>query len=388
MDIFHRLYRAWITKSNSSYKNLMFTYNFYINKEGGNMFKDSVIYYMSGTGNSYRVGKWIEELISRKNKANLIKIEAANPEKEIKDSPDMLVGIVMPTHAFTTPWQMTKFLFKLPRTKNVTAFCIATRAGLKFGNIFTPGMSGSATFLAALILRLKGYYVAGAAAIDMPSNWISFHPGLTPEASKAIIKRADIKTEKFIKGLLAGRKMWYSMNNLYEIICAILLLPVSILFLLIGRFYLAKIFFANNDCNRCGICVKNCPVKAVVFKGKDKWPYWRYNCESCMRCMAFCPERAIEASHSWAVILYFILTTPVAYYAIAHFSFLSDISGFTAFMANIIYVYMALFLSYMIFNYLTRIPIINTFFTYTTLTHFFRRYHEPDTKLSDIAGKK
>jgi len=33
---------------------------------------------------------------------------------------------------------------------------------------------------------------------------------------------------------------------------------------------------------------------------------------------------------------------------------------------------------------LLRVPLINRLFTVTTLTHYYRRYHEPDTTLNDL----
>jgi hypothetical protein len=32
--------------------------------------------------------------------------------------------------------------------------------------------------MSALVLRLKGYRIIGLRSIDLPSNWISIHPGL------------------------------------------------------------------------------------------------------------------------------------------------------------------------------------------------------------------
>ena len=49
----------------------------------------------------------------------------------------------------------------------------------------------------------------------------------------------------------------------------------------------------------------------------------------------------------------------------------------------------AIFLSYWIFWILIRIPVINTIFSVTTLTHYFKRFHEPETRLKDLVkGKK
>ncbi len=48
----------------------------------------------------------------------------------------------------------------------------------------------------------------------------------------------------------------------------------------------------------------------------------------------------------------------------------------------------ALFLSYWIFWVLIKIPMVNTIFSKTTLTHYFSRYHEPDTSIKDLLKGK
>ena len=41
-------------------------------------------------------------------------------------------------------------------------------------------------------------------------------------------------------------------------------------------------------------------------------------------------------------------------------------------------------LSYAVFYWLTRIPPIGALFAWTTLTRAYSRYHEPETKASDL----
>jgi len=355
-------------------------------------YKSAVIYVMSGTGNSYRSSVWLKDFSEEKKaSAQVIPVEKANPEEEILEGSHNLAGIVMPTHAFTAPWHMLKFVYRLPRRRSTHAFCIATRTGLKFGRVFTPGISGSGTFIIAILLALKGYDVRGVMSLDMPSNWMSLHSGLHPKNVEAIISRAKPRVSRFTDRIFSNEKYWLTLNNLYEVIWGLLLFPISVLYLLIGRFFLAKLFFANNDCNGCGICANNCAVKAIKMTGlNNPRPFWKYNCESCMRCMAFCPHEAIEAGHSWAVMLYFITSVPISSYLLIWFSeslpFINQLDNpWLKGIFDILYIYPSLFISYYLFNMLMRIRAINYIFTYTTFTHLYRRYHEPDTKIKDIS---
>ncbi|MEW6334574.1 MAG: hypothetical protein AB1558_09910 [Thermodesulfobacteriota bacterium] len=42
--------------------------------------------------------------------------------------------------------------------------------------------------------------------------------------------------------------------------------------------------------------------------------------------------------------------------------------------------------AYWLFSLLLRVPVMNSIFTHRTLTHIFRRYHEPETKARDLLG--
>jgi hypothetical protein len=57
-------------------------------------------------------------------------------------------------------------------------------------------------------------------------------------------------------------------------------------------------------------------------------------------------------------------------------------------LAEALYYIPALFLSYWIFWMLIRIPAVNTLFSVTTLTHYFKRFHDPETRIKDLINKK
>ena len=359
-------------------------------------YKRATICFWSGTGNSYRVSSWLGAIAANHGlKTQLISLDKAKSETifdEGKEENDSFMVVVFPTHGFTAPWHVWKTVWKLPQGNGHHVFCLATRAGLKFGSLFIPGISGSATFIIALLLLLKGYKVRGAMSVDMPSNWFSLHPIQCLEKHEAIIDRAEQKVTGFIGKVFSYSKIWFTANNLYEIIFGTLLSFISIAYLLMGRFFLAKLFFANNNCDGCGICEQNCSVKAIAMRGKNRrTPFWKYNCESCMKCASICPKGAIEAGHSWGGILYFITTFPISVYLLALFDINPAKVGdhgtsLVCDVLDVIYIYPALFISYFLFNLLLKIPLFNYFFTHTTMTHlsFWGRYREPKTKLKEL----
>ena len=57
-----------------------------------------------------------------------------------------------------------------------------------------------------------------------------------------------------------------------------------------------KDFWADENCNSCGICEKICPVKNVkLANGK---PGWLHKCEYCFACLQWCPKEAIQYKKS------------------------------------------------------------------------------------------
>jgi ferredoxin len=351
------------------------------------------IYYMSGTGNSYRVACFVAEEAEKSGYQVILKsTKQADPLNDIKKGNENFLALAFPTHGFTMPWEIFKFVWRLPFRMSNRAFTIATRGSLKAGKIFIPGISGSANFITAIILVLKGYRVAGILGQNMPSNWSTIHPAQKTSRHQAIIERARKKVVHFTRKILDGKLVWFNFNNLYEFIFATLLLPISVLYLFIGRFFHAKLFFANNNCNGCRICEKHCPYHAIWLWGKkNPMPYWTYRCESCMRCTRICPENAIEIGQSWGVILFYIGSLPLSLYFFKLFGIGQIvhpwIKGTVARdLIDLIFWYPAIFIPYFIFQLLLRFPPIHWFFTHSTMTHlkFWIRYREPETDLRKL----
>ena len=355
------------------------------------MYKKATLYYFTGTGNSYRVASWMGEIAAAQGiTSNVTSIGNARPAEEIEKGPENLLGLIFPTHGFTAPWHVIYFALMLPRRSRTHAFVTPTRAGTRIIG-FLPGMEGTAGYLIALILLLKGYILQGVQAIDMPSNWMTLHWGLHPANVSAIMERARVKTTAWFEELLAGRR---KLGGFIPLLLGLALIPISFGYLIYGRFYLAKIFFASEKCNGCGLCVKYCPTHSLTLKGeKKKRPYWSYSCESCMRCMGFCPQKAVEASQPFAVLLGYIAVVPASYCLLKWLTGLVPsmylvINYWPGAIINYAYFLLSVYLAYRLINWLIRFPLINKLFTYTTLTHYYRRYHEPGTRLKDLREER
>ncbi|HEX3030747.1 MAG TPA: EFR1 family ferrodoxin [Bacillota bacterium] len=347
-------------------------------------YRHTFLYFLSGTGNSYRVASWLAEAARDHGcGVSLHSIDRGLTAKPGVRGADTLLGLVQPTHGFTAPWPMVSFALRLPRGAGTHAIILPTRAGTKVGPLFLPGMQGTAGYLLALILLLKGYNIRGVLGIDMPSNWTALHWGIKEQNARAIIGRAKEKSGKFIQRILAGQRYF---RGLVELIIGLGILPVSVGYLLYGRMMFAKLLFATDKCNGCGSCATNCPAGAIKMHRRK--PYWTYKCESCMRCMNFCPAKAIEASHPLALVMSWVTGIPVAQYILNRAGQALPIlhlkNPVAEFLLQYSYFLLAIWGVYGLFTLANRVPIISKLFRLLTPTNYFRRYHEPDTKVHDL----
>ena len=108
-----------------------------------------------------------------------------------------------------------------------------------------------------------------------------------------------------------------------------------------------------------------------------------------MRCMNFCPQHCIEASYPLGVVFYFVTGLPAAWLLLnrlgAQWAWLAQANtDWLQAPLQYLYILLSLALTYTVFTLLMRLPLINRLFTVTTLTHYYRRYHEPATSLKNI----
>jgi ferredoxin len=335
------------------------------------------IHYLSGTGNTRRCAAWIGQAAAEAGRrVQLSPVEAGPPE-----APGPLL-VAMPTHGFTVPWMVIKWLAQLPSGAGAPAWVLCTRAGFAVGPFHPPGAACSAPFVASALLALRGYRPQGALSVNMPSNWMAFHPPQREATTQAVVDHSRPVVLRFARRLLAGERSWLTLNLLYELIMGVALAPISALYLAAGRIFLGKLFMANPRCTGCGLCAEACPVGAIEMKSER--PYWTWQCESCMRCIAFCPHQAIDCSHLWALLATALTTLPALIFFLAPQLFPTPLIWALGIAAFVVWNYVGMFAGYALFARLILRPNWNRVAWWGALWRRFRRYREPGTKLSHI----
>jgi ferredoxin len=335
------------------------------------------IYYISGTGNAKASSGWIaDEAIKKGLKVIIQQIDRLENIRMPSPGEEPLIGFAFPTHGFNAAPIMLRFIAGFPSRLCRHIFLLNTRAGMKLYKIFTPGMSGVALLLPAFILWLKGYRCIGFRPVDLPSNWISLHPGIKKKVIDSIFIRCERIVRAFAVKILSGKKVY---RGLYSLPTDILISPVAFGYYIAGRFFLSKTFIANYNCTNCGLCIKECPTSSI--KLVQNRPYWKLTCESCMRCMNHCPEKAIETAHGMAVAIYMLIIAINTWFALTTmklFNIQPDVwwwkltiqitsIALTVFIPALVYIILHYSMEFKPVKYLIR-------FTSLTALPFWRRY--------------
>ena len=231
---------------------------------------ESVIYYFSGSGNSYKIAK---DMASKIENTKLIKISLNYMDIASKNKYKR-IGIVFPVYYFALPKIIEEFVKKLEIPTDSYVFAVAT----------CGGQVGFSLKQLENLLREKGTTLSAGFSVVMPDNYqILFSPLSIEKQEKLFIaveksladiiekvnksEVIEIKTSSFDKIATKFMKQIFKPKNK------------------------DKKFWVDNKCIECGICAKVCPVNNIEMNNKPKW---LHNCEHCLACMQWCPKHSIQ----------------------------------------------------------------------------------------------
>ena len=236
--------------------------------------------YFSGTGNSYKILDTCREIFIQ-NGCNT-KLSSITDKSNIDEEAN-LIGFCFPVYAFGIPRICRKYLQILPEFLNPINTFILITAGEQDESGFSIQESTN-------ILNNKGLEIIYSAVIQMPSNWtVSMNPPSKEEA-QIIIDNGVTRAKEIAQNILNGGLHHHAFNypSRYG---KIGFYKDYYLFKWLGVSNLWREFRTDDTCDSCGLCEKLCSTGSIKIVNEK--PEWANTCEQCMRCVNYCPKRAI-----------------------------------------------------------------------------------------------
>lgn len=242
----------------------------------------AVVFYFSGTGNTWWVAKQIKKQLDVKSiNADIVSVDTVNPKQAdwwIKSSDLVLFG--WPIYGSDMPEPMKQFidrLYTVDKRKHIHTFCTQ----MKF--------SGDGAWFYHKQFEEKGLIIDSCEHFDMPSN-LSMLGGLLGPPKSAdkisrILQHCKSRIQKYVECLLGGKARCKGKRSY----------PLGIVqrgpYQLMYQKMQNRVAVNEDKCTKCGLCAALCPKNNIKLRD---YPVFSGNCALCLRCFSFCPERAIS----------------------------------------------------------------------------------------------
>lgn len=241
-----------------------------------------MIYYFSGTGNT----KYCATKLSNILGDEITPITVAHlrsPNDARFSTSDKRVIWMFPTYSWGMPKQIANLLEQATfHFADDAVQWMVTTCGDDIGLTASQWRN---------IIRSRDLCAGTAFSVQMPNTY-TFMKGFDVDSAElanekvqksqatiqniaAIISKGDIVKDQVTKGSFA----WFKTAIIYPIFNLLYTSP--------------KPFCTNDDCNKCGLCRRTCPMENIGFDPDGK-PKWNDNCMLCSRCYHICPQHAVQ----------------------------------------------------------------------------------------------
>jgi ferredoxin len=243
-----------------------------------------MIFYFSGTGNSLYAAKNIAGTQGEPLLSIAKEFDKEDNLFEYKFNKNELLSFVFPVYAWAPPKIVLDFINRMKITgEKPYVFSLCT-CGEEEGNT---------THILQKSLAGKGLSLDSAFSMEMPNNYIIGFDVDPKEVEIKKLKNAELTMQE-VNNIIKKRQ-----KGIFRIIPGKFpTLKSAIINPFFNRFALStKMFYATDECTRCGICEKVCPLHTIKIEEK---PVWSKACTQCLACINSCPVQAIQCGKGTA----------------------------------------------------------------------------------------
>ena len=241
-----------------------------------------MIFYFTGTGNSYEAAK----IIAEANGDSLVDIGFHYKYKEfdftLHQGED--IGFVLPTHAWTTPPIVDSFLRKAHFLDEqgesiVPGYCyLVITCGFSVGK--------TAQFFADQLYRNQAIRLDASFSIETVGTCVSLYGPAEGEKRDLLLSEARRQAEKIAIQIGKKEKGSFEHKSLFG----------QAVSLVTGREEKprpTKKFYTLPTCTHCNQCAEICPTNTItLIDGTPRWA--ELGCTQCYACIHRCPAHAIQ----------------------------------------------------------------------------------------------
>jgi len=237
--------------------------------------KTITLAYFSGTGCTEAIVDCFEQQLLDKG-VIVNKINIASCSRSEVGETDLII-ICSPVYALRLASIVEKWVKNLPETQNTYAAIISVSGG---GDI-SPNTA--CRIPSKRFLKKKGYHLIYEKMLVMPSN---FAIQAEQNLNYSLITVMPQRVKHIITEILAGKQI-FSRPKLQDRFFATLGKSEHL-----GAKFVGLSIHASKDCSKCGLCIRNCPVKNIQMK--NGMPKFGFRCIWCLKCIYACPCKALS----------------------------------------------------------------------------------------------